>query len=69
MGATQSGSAGHNPSTMHQSVDVVFDTSHMSDAKKEILIIGKRGAFQWLPVVFDLERGPLNDLEVGSWYD
>ena len=70
MGATQSEPGTPMQTTsIRQSVDSVIDTSHLSDAKKEIMIISKRGAFQWLPVVYDLERGPINDLEVGSWYD
>lgn len=56
----------HN--TMHASTDTVIDTSHLSNEKKENMIINKRGSFVYLPVWHDWERGPINDLEVGSWY-
>ena len=56
----------HN--TMHASTDTVIDASQLSDEKKENMIINKRGYFVGLPVWHDWERGPINDLEVGSWY-
>ena len=54
-------------SAMQSSTDHVVDTSEFSSEKKETMIINKRGAFQWLPVWHDWERGPINDLETGSW--
>ena len=68
MGGTQSDESDTQSSSgMRQATDVLIDTSHLSDAKRELMIINKRGAFQWLPVWHDPYRGPINDLEVGSW--
>jgi hypothetical protein len=54
-------------SRMRTSTDHVVDTSEFSNERKETMIINKRGAFAWLPVWHDFDRGPINDLEVGSW--
>ena len=61
-------STNQKPSTMHMStMEQVLDTSNLSVATRERMIINKRGSFEWLPVWHDFERGPINDLEVGSW--